>query len=211
MPPNNSSTGGFLAPTSTVALVEDAALDAFLQTFVVGVTTLPLNLVRPRWQPVPPAQPEPSVDWCAIGIADETPYDGMGDQIHFGRTTSGTNPNGFSVTNEWSVITVLASFYGPNARSNATLLRSGLAISQNLEPFYATGLALKERPGAVRNASYEQNQQTVRRYDLEIMLNRSITRVWPIEDLLYGQVTINTERPTSQGFTTPSSTNPLAP
>lgn len=209
---NTSASGGFLAPTSTVALVEDDALDDFFQTFVVGVTGLPATLVRPRWQPIALDQPEPSVDWCAIGITEETPYvGGFGDQTHFGRTNTGHNPNGFSVTNEWSTITVLASFYGPNARGNATLLRSGLSVAQNREPFYATGLALKEPPGALRNASYEENEQTVRKYDLEIVLNRTITRVWPIEDILYGQVSINTERADSQGFITPSSTSPLEP
>lgn len=203
MPPNDSSTGGFLAPTSTVALVEDDALDDFLQTFVVGITSLPGNLVRARWQPIALDQPEPAVDWCAIGVTDETPYEGFGDQTHFGRDNSGGNPNGFSVTNEWSTVTVLASFYGPNARGNAALLRSGLAIAQNREPFYASGLALKEPPGAVRNATYEENEQTVRRYDLEIVLNRSITRVWPIDDLLYGQVVIGSGREDTQISITP--------
>lgn len=206
---NDSSTGGFIAPTSA-APAEDAALDTILQTLVIGVCSLPANLVRPRWQQVSPAQPEPTVDWCAIGVIDETPFE-RGASRHFGRDTSGTNPNGYTVAVDWQTIRVLASFYGPNARGNAASLRSGMLVPQNRETLYGSGIALVEAPGVARFVPYTDNQQTIRRVDIEMIFNRAINRTWPIDDLLEAVIEIGTDRPSTQDFVTPSSTNPLEP
>ena len=206
---NDSSTGGYLQPTSA-APAEDDALDNILQQLVVGITGLPGSLVRPRWQPVMPKMPEPSVDWCAIGVTQEDPLD-HGAQWHIGRDTSGTNPNGYSVSLDWVVITVLASFYGPNARGNATLLRSGLLIAQNREALTGTGISLLERPGVLRFVPQIENEQTWRRVDIEMRFNRAIQRTWAIDDLLDAHGDLLTDRPDSQTFETPSSTNPLEP
>lgn len=211
---NDSATGGFLAPSSS-SLVEDAALDAILQTLVAGVTAIPGNLVRPRWQLIPPPQPEPNVDWCAIGVTDETPPDGFGAQWHVGRDASGSNPNGYSATVDWVAITVTASFYGPAARSNAALLRSGLLVGQNRETLYATGLKLVGPPDGGRFVPEIDNGRTVRRFDVSLRFNYAIQRIWPIDDLLVAQVQL-TEDNSAKGdlvenIVTPSSTNPLQP
>jgi hypothetical protein len=80
---NTSATGGLLAPVAEVPPLTDDALDALFQVAVSGITGISGALVRPRWQPTPPKHPEPSVDWCAIGITDITPDDGPSIQ-HFG-------------------------------------------------------------------------------------------------------------------------------
>src|SRR4051812_9766277 len=58
VPTNDSSTGGYLSPVVASSALQDAALDALLQQMVAGITGLPGNMVRPRWQPVTPKQPE---------------------------------------------------------------------------------------------------------------------------------------------------------
>jgi len=205
---NDSSTGGYIQPVASGQLVEDAALDAVLQGLVSGITGMPGNMVRPRWQLVPPPQPDQNTDWCAIGVTSEDPYPSLGDETHFSADTSGNNPKGLSVTNEWAELHILASFYGPNARGNATLFRSGICVAQNREALYGTGLGLKERPDRIVNVSYEENQQTVRRYDMEFCLNRTVTRIWPIDDLLSAAGDVVTAEMGSQPFLTPNIPDP---
>ena len=198
---NDSSTGGFIQPTSA-APIEDAALDALLQALVAGVTGLPLNLVRPRWQAVPTAQPEPATDWCAIGVIDETPPP----------FSALRHANGYSISTEWTQLRVLASFYGPTARGNAATMRAGLMIGQNRETLFGSGIALAEAPGAARFVPSMVNNQTVRRVDIEMMFNRAIQRTWPIDDLLSAQIQFNRDDSSSpQPIATPSSSSPLEP
>ena len=207
---NDSSTGGFIQPTSA-APIEDAALDALLQALVAGVTGLPLNLVRPRWQAVPTAQPEPATDWCAIGVIDETPPP-FSALRHVGRDVSGTNPNGYSISTEWTQLRVLASFYGPAARGNAATMRAGLMIGQNRETLFGSGIALVDAPGVARFVPSMVNNQTVRRVDIEMLFNRAIQRTWPIDDLLSAQIQFNRDDSSSpQPIATPSSSSPLEP
>src|SRR5574340_383319 len=96
---NTSATGGYLSPDASALPLEGDALDALLQGMVVGITGLPGAMVRPRWQSVVPKQPEPTVDWCAIGIttSDRTDYpveehDGTGDGELY-QAASGTLAN----------------------------------------------------------------------------------------------------------------------
>jgi hypothetical protein len=197
--PNDSSTGGFLAPSGGFLVAEDNALDALLQALVVGVTAIPGNLVRPRWQPVPPPQPEAGTDWCAIGVTDEDPEPNV-STVH---TATG---NGFSTTYENDIVTVLASFYGPTARGNANLLRSGMMVGQNRETLLVnTNLALMAIPGKSTFVPEIVNNVTVRRVDIEMRFRRRTILVWPIENLLAAKGTIATDDGAQQPFYTGSS------
>lgn len=73
---NTSATGGYLQPIASPPnqenLQDDVLTDLF-QEVVVKVTNMDPTLVRPRWQPSPPAQPDVSVSWAAIGIAETRP------------------------------------------------------------------------------------------------------------------------------------------
>jgi hypothetical protein len=200
---NTSATGGFLSPVAGGAL-EDAALDALLQQLVVGVTSLPGNLVRPRWQPVPAPVPERTVNWCAIGVVDEDPE----SNISLVHSSAG---DGSSTSYDVDTISVLASFYGPNARGNAKLLRTGLMIGQNRETLYNTGLALREIPGKSVFLPEMLNGQTQRRVDLPIRFYRRTATVWPIQNQLKAQVTVSDDRGNTVQVITPSSLSPLKP
>ena len=120
---NDSSTPGYVLPTGD-APTYDAALDAIFQQMIVGLTGMQGSLVRPRWQPVMPKQPEPNVDWCAIGVTLIDPDAGPA----FVHDSTG---DGQDVALRHESIDVLCSFYGPNAAANAALVRDAIAIPQN--------------------------------------------------------------------------------
>lgn len=181
---NDSSTGGYLSPAVASPPLEDDALTAIFQQMIVGITALPGNMVRPRWQPNPPKQPEPTVNWCALGIAVQTPDDGPAI-VHNGSS------NGSDTYIRHEQIDVLASFYGPNAMQNAQLLSDGLAIPQNLEQLKANDMNSVDT-GQIRAAPDLINEQWVRRYDIQLTFRRKITRTYSILNILAAQGTVQT-------------------
>lgn len=169
---NTSATGGYLTPTSALP-DEDAVLDDDFTEAVEGITGLPGAMVRPRWQPKPPKMPGPTVDWCAIGVSedDSTPgyphidHDGAGD----GSSTQSTAEQ----------MTVLASFYGPNARSFVKLLRDGLFLDQNREQLKLKGLYFITT-GKIMASPELIDTQWYRRYDLPLYFRRTVARTYAI-------------------------------
>ncbi|MFT2520511.1 hypothetical protein ACMWQB_30330, partial [Escherichia coli] len=64
---NTSATGGYLVPAVASPPLDDDDLDNLLHDMIAGISGLPRAMVRPRWQPTVPKQPEPGVNWCAFG------------------------------------------------------------------------------------------------------------------------------------------------
>lgn len=182
---NDSSTGGYVSPVVPSSALFDDALDALLQQAVVGITGLSGSLVRPRWQVVVPKQPEPSVDWCAIGVTDVTPMD------YPAETHDGTG-DGSDTQQQWEEFTVLASFYGPNDSSNASLLRRGLYVAQNREALQAAGIDLVEA-GKVTTAPDLINQQWIKRRDITLRFRRVVETVYPVLNILSADDTLVTD------------------
>lgn len=182
---NDSSTGGYISPVTPSPALQDAALDALLQQMVVGISGLPGPMVRPRWQPVVPKQPEPSIDWAALGVThiEQTDYP---VEVH-----DGTNP-GSDVQEAWEQLTVLASFYGPNGMANASLLRRGLYIAQNREALIAAGIDLVDA-GDITPAPDLQNQQWVRRFDITVRLRRKVQTRYPVLNIASADDSIVTD------------------
>jgi len=181
---NTSATGGYLAPTAPV-LPEDDELDNLLQELVAGVTGLPGDMVRPRWQATVPKQPEPTENWCALGIPrqqnDAGPaiqHDGDGD--------------GSDEYIRHQQIELLCSFYGPAAKGYAQRLADGMAIPQNNEQLASNGLKFVS-VSDVQAAPALINQQWNRRYDLTLTLRRKITRTYPVLNLLSAEVQSTTD------------------
>lgn len=181
---NDSSTGGYLSPAVASPPLEDDALTAIFQQMIVGITALPGNMVRPRWQPNPPKQPEPTVNWCALGISVQTLDDGPAI-VH---NQAG---NGSDTYIRHEQIDVLASFYGPAAMQNAQLLSDGLAIPQNLEQLKAQDMNSVDT-GQIRAAPDLINEQWIRRYDLQMTFRRKITRSYAVLNILTAQGTVQT-------------------
>ena len=178
--PNDSSTGGYLLPGNPLLPAEDAPLDAIFQQMVVGITGLPGSLVRPRWQPVLPKQPEPNVDWCALGVMAQIAD--AGPAITHNKTGSGSDDY---VRHE--DIEVLLTFYGPNGQRYAAQIRDGLCIPQNIEGLTKNQIAFVDA-GPIRTLPELVNQQWIRRFDLPLRFRRKVTRNYPIRNVLFADV-----------------------
>lgn len=185
---NDSTVAGYLQPVGS-APAEDAALDSIFQQMIVGITGLPGNMVRPRWQPTVPKQPEPSTNWCAIGVTG-VEHDANSYEYH-DPTGSGTDT---LIRHE--ILTVLASFYGPNALSNAAQARDGMYVQQNNATLDQYEMGLVE-VGSIVTAPELVNQQWIRRFDLSIRIRRRIVRTYQILTVLSAQATLEAETETT--------------
>lgn len=181
---NTSATGGYLAPTAPVP-PEDDALDDLLQAMVAGVTGLPGDLVRPRWQATVPKQPEPGVNWCAIGVPD---------QANDASPAIQHNPDGDGSDTyiRHQDIELLCTFYGPAAKGYAQRLADGLAIPQNREQLGLNDMAFVSA-GEIRAAPDFVNQQWVRRYDITLTLRRKNTRTYAVLNLISADADVSTD------------------
>lgn len=162
----------------------DAELDAIFQSVVVGVLGFDPTLVRPRWQPYPPKEPEVGVDWCAIGVLSSIP-----DAFPYIAHLSQDNITDPSADQLWrhEELEVLASFYGSNAMKNLGYLRDGLTIVQNTEVLEANQIAFVGAEEA-RTAPEFINQQWRRRFDLPLIFRRKIQRVYSMPNILDASV-----------------------
>lgn len=184
----DSSTGGYLSPSVDAPPDEDDVLDDLIHDMIAGVTALPPNLVRPRWQPTVPKQPDPCVNWCAFGIPDQLPdaspaiqHDGTGD--------------GCDTYIRHEEVSVACTFYGPAAKGYAQRLADGLAIPQNREALGSNDMAFVG-VSEIRAAPDLVNQQWVRRYDMTVTLRRKITRTYAVLNLASAQASTTTDAST---------------
>jgi hypothetical protein len=166
--------------------LEDAALDAALQAAAVGMTGLDGTLVRPLWQNPPPKQPDPTVNWCAIGVLGFTPD--AGPYITHIAGPLITDPSAdLEIRHE--EFEVLTAFYGPNARAYSTILRDGLGVTQNLEPLKSQGLFYVEALPQ-RIVPELLNKQWVRRVDMVLRFRRMVARAYGINNILAADIHI---------------------
>ncbi|MFG1399835.1 phage neck terminator protein [Roseixanthobacter pseudopolyaromaticivorans] len=190
---NTSATGGYLTPSSSPTVWDDQ-LDDVLQSMIVGITGLPGQVVRPRWQPNPPKQPEPNTDWCAVGVT-HIENDALAAHTH---NSAG---DGSDTLRRHATLTVMASFYGPHRMGFASQLSDGLLVPQNLEAAVTAGLLLLQASDVVSAADLF-NQNWIARADVLMMFRRQIVRTYPVLNILSGVGTIHPASATSQNFDT---------
>lgn len=186
-------------------------LDAIFQRFLVGLTGLPGNMVRPRWQTVVPIQPEPTVNWCGVGVINitkdaypvilEVPT--SANDIGAGQGGAGIGGFGIgSTTNDGYIgmyirheaIEVLASFYGPQAQSYAAIAEDGMYVGQNNDMLKPFNMALT-RGEPIRSVPDLVSQQWVKRYDLAFTVKRKVIRTQQILDILSAEIDIIADCP----------------
>lgn len=182
---NTSATGGYLKP-STQPPAYDQPLDVQLQAVVVGITGMDGSLVRPRWQPRPPQQPDASVNWCAIGIVRVGAAYGH-------HTRHNPDGDGSDETEAYEDLELLASFYGPGCVGVAALLRDGLRVPQNREALRAGGMALTSADTITPLGEYVTTEWR-RRADLPLLLTRVVSRTYPVLNLLSAQGSIISQK-----------------
>jgi hypothetical protein len=132
-------------------------------------------MVRPRWQSEPPDIPQAGNCWAAIGVrarpSDEYPQNGWVPQN-----------DDFELWRQETLDT-LVSFYDTGvtglADQYAALFRDGAAIAQNREVLTLAGFGLV-RCGSPLTVPSLLKQRWLYRVDLEVVLRRQITRVYPV-------------------------------
>jgi hypothetical protein len=198
-PTNDSTRAGYLRPVDGIvgAPPQDWEFENQINDLVAGITGLPGNKIYPRWQFDPPPIPTQSTDWAAVGVTRVDSegllsayvehvgraYDEDGEEVSY---------DGHDYVQEHEVITVLVSFYGPNASKNSRIFRSGLFVAQNWEEARSRGFALViagpilAMPELVNNEWYD-------RRDMELQLRRQVDRVYQVRNILSAQGVLNAD------------------
>jgi hypothetical protein len=167
---NTSATGGYLLPDAQPAYPGGLTFKKFLQTVFVGVSGLPGDLVRPRWQRNPPKQPDVEVNWLAIGLTEN-----KGDTYSY----NGTNLDGSNITQRFEALEIQCSFYGPDADDNASLVRDNLQLPQNLETMKTGRLDMVSCSSIMRMPELV-NERWIERSDMTVYLRREIKRNYQV-------------------------------
>jgi len=180
----DSSTGGFLVPSSTPPAT-DQDLENIVQELIVGLTGLNSDFVVPRYDPGFDNQPEVTVNWCAVSVMDVRPDPNPAIE----HISTGDGSSSLSINER---IEVLASFYGPQGQQYAGIARDGLYIPQNngwLKQ-YDMGLVTV---GTVRSVPELINKQWRRRFDLPFTLRRKVSRTYSVLNLVEADLTLQTD------------------
>jgi hypothetical protein len=172
----DSSTGGYLQPTDISGPLEGQDLNRFLQSWIVGLSSLTGDLVRPQFQSEPPNVPDFGTAWIAfrytIRPSDTFPWIGHGV--------------GFSQLQRHESIHLLLSAYddGTNGKADATiaLFRDNSAIPQNLEMLLLNNMGLVSCGEPIAIPSLLK-QRWLYRVDLPVVIRREIIRTYPILDV----------------------------
>lgn len=166
---NDSSTGGPLNPTTNGMPIN--ALEDALHDLIAKATNLPGAMIRPRWQPTPPKQPEANEDWCAFGI--------IGIDEEAAQLVQGDNEARLHTED---LLDVLFSFYGPAALQNARAVKNALHIGQNRDPLRSIGVAVVDA-AAINPAADLVGGRWLGRFDLSLVLRQAENAVVNIKNM----------------------------
>jgi hypothetical protein len=194
--PNTSATGGYLKPALNPAPLEGQALLRFFQQIMVGITSLPGDMVRPYWQSEPPDIPDAGEAWAAFRIvkrpSDEYPY------VDFPRSPSSQQLAYTMQRHE--ELDIETTFYdlgstgknnsGGQADYNAALLRDGLLVPQNREVLFLNSMGLV-KTGDLITAPVLFKKRWQYRVDLSWTIRREIIRVYPVLTIVSASGDIN--------------------
>lgn len=177
----DSASGGYITPYGGAAY--DQELEDIFQDFIIGITTLPGAMIRPRFQTEPPPMPAVGEDWCAFAVKSIIPDDGP----YFDQKDETMD----SIRHE--ELTLFLSFYGDHGQSFANVLRDGLAIPQNISQLKAQKIKFISI-GEIITAPDFLNNQYVHRYDLTAVFKRKTSRTFAVNSFVdAGTIKLNQE------------------
>ncbi len=171
---NTSASGGYLLPAAPTPLPGSLTFEQFLQQVFVGISGLPGDLVRPKWQVNPPKQPDFDIDWLAIALVDNEAD---------ANAYTGPDSNGVNTMQRHEALEVACSFYGPNAMDFAALVRDGFQVSQNLEVLRSALMGFVSTNKIMRVPDLV-NERWIDRYEMSVFLRREIVRTYPVLNLV---------------------------
>lgn len=180
---NTSATGGYLSPSLAMS---QTALEDELHALIAGITQLPANLVRPRWQPDPPRVPDQDVNWCAFGIT-------LFDPQNFAEVRHHGHGDGRDELVEYEDMNLLASFYGPGHLDLARQLKAGMHIPQNRAKLRPAGIAFI-KAGAVTHLPEAVALQWRARADLPLHFRLETRRFYAVLNILKVQGGLNADK-----------------
>lgn len=180
------SVGPYPAP------LEGLALHAFIQAWVVGITGLSGNRVRPRWQAEPSSMPVDGGCWAAVGVAtrrsDVFPYVGH----------EHVDDVPYDTLRRHEQLEVLTSFYdlGFNGQADlyASLLRDGTQINPNRFVLQLNGWGIVTI-GDLVAVPVLTHTRWLYRADLLITLSREILRAYRIDDIAEARFSVVDSHP----------------
>lgn len=167
------------------APTDGQGLDDFFQQLVAGITNLPSQNVRPRWQDEPDPLPAWGTDWAAVGVTSadlDAGYAWEGDVNNPGTVASSN-----ILMEQHEIMTLLVSCYGPHADWYDGLLRDGFAVDQNREVLTLAAMGLIEVGGQTVVPELV-NQRWLRRIDRQFRIHRQIRRAYPVLSILQAAV-----------------------
>jgi hypothetical protein len=167
---NTSATGGYLLPAPPIPYPGNLTFKQFLQTMFVGISGLPGDLVRGKWQKNPPKEPDVDVNWLAIGLGDNAPD---------ANAYVGVNSQGGNVFYRHEELEILCTFWGPEADEVASLTRDGFQLGQNRDAMNLASMGFKGTSPAHRVPDLV-NERWIDRYEMSVYLRRERIRTYPI-------------------------------
>lgn len=189
---NNSSTGGYLQPSSSTGLPGGLTLTQFVQQMLKGIIGFTDgSLIREKFQLNAPKQPDAETDWIGFTLVD--------DDADTNAYTDVNQSNGINIFQRMEALTIQCSFYGPNAHENARLVRDGFQIPQNTEALQLAKMGFVST-GKLTRVPDLVNERWVNRIEMAIYLRREDLRVYPILTFASANGVINTN--TQQGLKT---------
>lgn len=194
----NSTQFGYVSPSSPEP-INDAALENFFNVVFSSILGIDSTLVRPRWQTLPPNQPNNATSWLSFGIERTKPQ--VNDLVAYSYTDG-------AMTQAWyEEYNILCSFYGDQMGALATRLKAGLSLAQNRDAINYNFSFIAGPPevdtitsnGIVfvnctepRNVSILINNIWQKKTDMFIIFRRQMEFTYPIESITQVQATLNT-------------------
>lgn len=175
----------YIKPSQTTALPRQLTLTQFLQTVFVGISGLPGDFVRPRWQQKPPKRPGIETNWMGIGISNSTP------DLNAYLDTQRVGGEDVTKYERNEIIEIGCAIYGPEAIETYGLLRDGFQIPNNLAQLNAANMGIVE-VGLMRSLPEFLNEQWWNRVECSVFIRRKIQREYPIPTLLSASGQIHT-------------------
>lgn len=177
---NTSATGGYLEAAPSDPIPNHLTFEQFLQTVFVGVSGLPGELVRTKWQVNPPKQPDIFINWLSIGLMED-------DADTFAYNS--INSSNVNVFQRMEALTVQCSFYGPDSLEVGKLVRDGFQIGQNREALQSAKMDFVSTGKMVR-APDLIDERWVNRWEMSVYLRREILRTYPLLTFLSASGTL---------------------
>lgn len=150
----------------------DDPFDTVFHKTIKGLSGLPGDMVRPRWQPDPPNQPPVAASWVAFGVTSIEPD----KNAYLDHTLEGT------YVERDEQVTVTLSFYGPQAMSLAQRFVDGIELSQNRADLREQGVAVLYAQNPVQVPALLQGTWR-KKVDVQLLCARRTRRLYPVNTI----------------------------